>query len=39
MNIVFDTLSDIVLTVVDMVFAQKTDKRARGKEGRRGCGQ
>ena len=39
MSIVFDTLSDIVLTIVDMLFARKTDKRARGKEGRHGVGK
>lgn len=36
MSIVLDTLSDIVLGVIDMIFARKTDRRGRGKEGRRG---
>lgn len=39
MSIVFDTLSDIVLTIADMLFARKENKRASEKEGCRGCGQ
>lgn len=39
MSIAFDTLSDIFLSVLDMIFARKTDKRAHGKGERRGCGK
>lgn len=34
MSIVFDALSDIFLSIVDMVLSRKTDDRANGKEER-----
>lgn len=44
MSIAVDALSDIILTIADMLFARKTDKRSNGKrengkreDGKEGC--
>ena len=36
MGAVIETLGDIFACIIDMIFARKSDKRGRGKEGRHG---